>query len=73
MGESSSFQRYNSKLNLRPYLGCEKNAFGTSDYWRCCLQGYTTSIQHQVILIYKIDFKLFEKEDNILSAIGWYM
>lgn len=48
LGESASFQQYESKLNPRPYLGCEKYAFGSDDYWKCCIKGYTSSLQHQV-------------------------
>lgn len=48
LGESTSFQAYSSKLNPRHYLGCEKYAFGSNDYWKCCIKGYTSSLQHQV-------------------------
>lgn len=39
LGESRSFQQYNSKLNPHPYLGCEKYAFASNDYWKCCIKG----------------------------------
>lgn len=48
LGESKSFQQYGSKLNRKPYLGCEKYVFGSDDYWKCCIMGYTSSLQHQV-------------------------
>lgn len=48
LGESAAFQQYDTKLNPHPYLGCEKYAFASNDYWKCCIKGYTSSLQHQV-------------------------
>lgn len=48
LSESASFEQFGTKLNRRPYLGCEKYIFGSDDYWKCCIMGYTSSLQHQV-------------------------
>lgn len=48
LGESESFKRYDSQLHRHPFLGCEKYVFGSDDYWKCCITGYTSSLQHQV-------------------------
>ncbi|XP_031629084.1 glucose dehydrogenase [FAD, quinone]-like [Contarinia nasturtii] len=48
LGESTSFQKYGSRLNRQPFPGCEKYVFGSNDYWGCCIKSYTLSLQHQV-------------------------
>lgn len=48
LGESKSFRKYGSRFHAQPFLGCESHLVGSDDYWRCCIKGYTSSLQHQV-------------------------
>lgn len=48
LGESESFRKFGSRFHRRSFLGCESHIFGSDDYWRCCIKGYTSSLQHQV-------------------------
>lgn len=48
LGESDSFRKFGSRFHRHPFLGCESYAVGSTDYWRCCIKGYTSSLQHQV-------------------------
>lgn len=77
LGESASFEQYGSKLNRRPYLGCEKYVFGSNDYWKCCIMGYTSSLQHQVnhhyLSFYQIiraSAYIWSKYSSFFSQVG---
>lgn len=48
LGESKSFQKFDSKLLPKPYLGCEKYEFRSDAYWECCVKQLGSSINHQV-------------------------
>ena len=54
IGEMNGFRKYGSHLHKRPFVGCEHLSFGSDDYWRCCIQGYSSSLQHQVSNLWSI-------------------
>lgn len=51
LGESEAFRRFDSRFHRRAFLGCESFPVGSDEYWRCCIRGYTSSLQHQVMHI----------------------
>lgn len=59
LGESQSFQKYGGRLHRHPYLGCENHIFGSDNYWKCCIKGYTSSLQHQVKRKYVNSMEMF--------------
>lgn len=46
LSNTSSFQRFNSRLHKIPFPGCAKYLFDTEDYWECSLRHYTFTIYH---------------------------
>ncbi|KAF2878935.1 hypothetical protein ILUMI_27239 [Ignelater luminosus] len=46
--ETDAFRKYNTRLETKPFVGCEHLEFNSDDYWRCALTLLTTTLHHQV-------------------------
>lgn len=50
VANTKSFEKWKTRFNMRPFLGCENFVFGSDDYWECCIRRHAGSLQHQVKL-----------------------
>ncbi|CAH0772698.1 unnamed protein product [Bemisia tabaci] len=44
---TQAFQRYGSRLQIRPIPGCEHLIYGSDPYWACAVQHLTMQMHHQ--------------------------
>ncbi|KAG5892842.1 hypothetical protein JTB14_032435 [Gonioctena quinquepunctata] len=48
IAQSDRFQAYDTKLNKRPFPGCQDMAFGSDQYWACAVRHVSTTLGHHV-------------------------
>ncbi|XP_073819304.1 glucose dehydrogenase [FAD, quinone] isoform X3 [Musca autumnalis] len=47
IAETESMKSIGTQFNMNKFPGCEKHAFASRNYWKCCLRLYGSSLQHQ--------------------------
>ncbi|KAK1137824.1 hypothetical protein K0M31_002318 [Melipona bicolor] len=48
LSKTASLQRDGSKINLKPFVGCENIRVFTDDYWECVIRHYRATVYHSV-------------------------